>query len=36
VALNAEPLGGARDMAFFGDRENVSEVTQLHCHTLKV
>ena len=30
--LDAEPLGGAGDMALFGDRYEVAQVTQFHMY----
>src|ERR1041385_2463759 len=32
--LHAEPFGGARDVALFGDGDKVAEVPQFHCHIL--
>jgi hypothetical protein len=34
--LNPEPFRGAGDVPFFGDRNDVTKVPQLHGHTLKV
>src|SRR5262245_39322537 len=30
--LHAEPLGGARDVRFLGDRDEIAKVPQFHCH----
>jgi hypothetical protein len=33
---NAKPLGGARDVPFFGNGDDVAKMPQFHCHTRKV
>src|SRR5437016_3562807 len=33
--LNAKPLRRARDVAFFCDGDDIAEMPQFHCHTLK-
>jgi len=30
--LHAEPLGGARDVPFLCDRDEIAEVPEFHCH----
>jgi hypothetical protein len=30
--LHAEPLSGARDVPFLGDRNEIPEVSPFHCH----
>jgi len=34
--LHAEPLGSPRDVFFLGDRDEISEMPQLHCHIQNV
>ena len=31
--VHAEPFGSPRDMTFFGDDDELTEVSQLHSHT---
>jgi hypothetical protein len=33
--LHAEPFRGARNVPFLGDRDEMPEVSQFHCHTQK-